>query len=165
MPPFCITENSVSYAFMKPFAENRKALHDYEPLERFEGGLLLTGQEVKSIRDGGAKLAGSYIKLLQGELWILGLHIAAYKKAGHLDGYDPDAKRKVLLRHQEIRSLTIKTQQKGLTLIPFSLYASDRRIKVSFALCRGKQAHDKRDALRERDVRRQTARFLRGRDE
>ncbi len=149
---------------MKPYAENRKAMHDYETLERFEGGLVLTGQEAKSIRNGGAKLAGAYVKILNGEPWVLGMRISPYQKASNLKDYDPDAKRKVLLRQQEIRSLLGKTQTKGLTLVPFSLYPSGRRIKLSFSLCRGKQAHDKRDQLRERDIQRQTSRFLRGKD-
>lgn len=148
----------------KPYAENRRALHDYETLEHFEGGLALTGQEAKSVRNGGAKLAGAYVKILNGEPWVLGMRIAPYQKAGTLKDYDPDSKRKVLLHRQQIRSLLEKTQTKGLTLIPFSLYPSGRRVKLSFALCRGKQTHDKRDQLRERDIARQTSRFLRGKD-
>ncbi len=149
---------------VKPYTENRKALHDYEPLEKFEGGLVLTGQEVKSVRDGGAKLAGAYVKILNREAWVLGMRIAPYQKAGYLQGFDPEAKRKVLMRKAEIRALIGKIQQKGLTLIPLSLYPSGRRIKLSFALCRGKQTRDKREELRERDMARQTSRFLRGKD-
>ncbi len=147
------------------YAENRKARHDYDTLETFEGGLALKGNEVKSIRDGGAKLIGTYLQVFQGELWLIGAHISAYKKQGIRDGYDPDARRKVLVHQKELAYLAGKTQQKGLTLVPFSLYSSGRRIKLSFGLCRGKKAPDKREKLKARDIARQTARFLRGRDE
>ncbi|HEU0051017.1 MAG TPA: SsrA-binding protein SmpB [Patescibacteria group bacterium] len=150
---------------MKPYAENRKAMHDYEILEKFEGGLVLDGNEVKSIREGGAKLLGAYLQLFQGELWLIGAHVSAYSKQGKTDGYDPTRRRKVLVHTKELNQLFGKTQQKGLTLVPFSLYPSGRRIKLSFALCRGKKAFDKREKLKERDLTRQTARFLRGQDE
>lgn len=140
------------------FAENRKAKHDYEILEKFEGGLALKGNEVKSVRDGGAKLTGSYVQAFQGELWLVGAHIGAYKKQGQKEGYDPDAKRKVLVHGKELAYLAGKTQQKGLTLVPFSLYSSGRRIKLSFALCRGKKAHDKKEKLKARDIARQMQR-------
>ncbi len=150
---------------MKSFAENRKARHEYEAIKTYEGGLVLAGAEAKSIRDGGAKLEGAYLKIFQGELWLLGVRIARYAKQSPTIPYDPEARRKVLVHRKELYDLQVKTQQKGLTLVPFSLYPSARRIKVSFALCRGRQTHDKREKLKERDVARQTARFLRGRDE
>lgn len=140
-------------------------MHDYEILEKFEGGLVLDGNEVKSIREGGAKLLGAYLQLFQGELWLIGAHVSAYSKQGKTDGYDPTRRRKVLVHTKELNQLFGKTQQKGLTLVPFSLYPSGRRIKLSFALCRGKKAFDKREKLKERDLTRQTARFLRGQDE
>lgn len=149
---------------MAPFAENRKARHDYEALETFEGGLSLLGSEVKSIRNGGAKLGGSYVKIKNGELWLVGTHISPYAKAGNLDGYDPDRDRKVLATKREIMGLIGKTQQKGLTLVPFSLYARGRHIKLSFGLCRGRKAHDKREKLKEKDIERDTRRVLRGQD-
>ncbi len=144
---------------MSTYAENRKARHEYTSLETFEGGLALTGAETKSIRDGGAKLAGSYLSIRNGECWVYGLSISAYAKQGSRIGHEPDRPKKVLLHKKELAYLAGKTEQKGLTLIPFSVYASGRRIKLNFGLCRGKQAHDKRDALKERDIQRQFNRF------
>jgi SsrA-binding protein len=150
---------------MPTYAENRKARHDYEALETFEGGLELLGHEVKSVRGGGARLAGAYLTVRKGELWLTGASISRYAKAGALEGYDPDRDRKVLMRRQELEGLRGKTQQKGLTLVPFSLYSRGRRIKLSFGLCRGRKAYDKREKLKRRDIDRDTRRVLRGRDE
>mgnify|MGYP001009273419 CR=1 FL=1 len=130
-----------------------------------EGGLGVEGHETKSIRDGGAKLQGAYVVLQGGELWLLGAHISPYIKAGAIKEYDPDRRRKVLVSRKELLYLAGKVQEKGLTLVAFSLYSKARRIKLGFALCRGKKAHDKRDQLKQRDVARTTARFLRGQDE
>lgn len=143
---------------MPTYAENRKARHDYELLEKYEGGLVLTGAEVKSVREGGAKLAGAYVRPLGGELWLVGARIAPYSKQAKKEGYEPEASRKLLVSKQELRLLIGKIQQKGLTLVPFSLYSSGRRIKLSFALCRGKKTHDKREKLKERDAMRQLRR-------
>jgi SsrA-binding protein len=149
----------------KSFAENRKARHDYSILESFEGGLVLLGQEVKSVREGGAKLEGAYLQVMGGELWLVGARISPYSKAGRIDGYDPQRTRKVLVTKKELRYLAGKLQQKGLTIVPFSLYPSARRIKLSFSLCQGKKSYDKRETLKQRDINRQVGRFLRGRDE
>jgi len=137
---------------MKAFAENRRARHDYEILENFDGGLQLLGHEVKSIRDGGAKLVGSFLGLDRGELWLKKAHIAAYSKAGGLKEYDPDRPRKVLLTKPELIGLEGKISQKGLTLVPLSLYPRGRHIKLSFGLARGRKAHDKREKLKRRDI-------------
>jgi SsrA-binding protein len=150
---------------MPSYAENRKARHDYEALQNYEGGLVLLGSEVKSIREGNAKLVGAYLKVMNGELWLIGAHIAPYSKDGREQLIDPDRRRKVLIQKKELRQLAEKSNEKGLTLVPFSLYPKGRRLKLSFAVCRGKKAHDKRDALRERDISRETHRILRGRDE
>lgn len=150
---------------MPTFAENRKAHYDYETLESFQGGLVLTGQEVKSIRDGRAKLQGTFLKLLGGELWLIGAHIAPYGKASNLEGYDPTRSRKVLVRQSELRYFAGKIAEKGLTLVPFSFYPSGRCIKVSFGLCRGKKTHNKRETLKQRDLERSTRRILKGYDE
>lgn len=147
---------------MESFAENRKARYDYETLESFEGGIVLSGQEVKSIRNGGANLAGAHISLQNGELWLKGTHIAPYAKAGALDAYDPARPRKVLLRKRELQALFGKLQQKGLTLVPFSLYPHGRHIKLKFALCRGRKAHSKKDQIKQRDI---TRELRRGDDE
>ncbi len=144
---------------MKPYAENRKARFEYEILETFEGGLVLSGAEVKAIREGGAKLEGSHIKVFGGRLALIGAHIRAYSKIATREGYEPDRTRTILVSKKELRLLTDKTLQKGLTLVPLSFYPVARRIKVSFALCRGKKAHDKRASLKKRDVERSIRRY------
>lgn len=140
---------------MKPYAENRKALHDYKILEKFEGGLSLLGHEVKSIRTGGAKLQGSYLRLDRGELWLLGAHIAPYAKAGKLAAYDPKRDRKVLVTKKELHTLAGKGQQKGLTLVPLSLYPRGQHIKLSFGVARGRKMRDKREKIKKRDMERE----------
>lgn len=150
---------------MKPYTENRKAQFEYETLQKAEGGLALTGAEVKSIREGGAKLEGAYLKILRGQLQLIGCRIAPYSKQGQREGYDPERSRIVLIHKKELRFFLGKTAEKGLTLVPFSLYSSGRRIKVSFGLCRGRKTHDKREKLKERDMTRDVQRQLRGRDE
>jgi SsrA-binding protein len=137
---------------MESFAENRKARHDYETLETFDAGIVLTGQEVKSVRQGGANFTGSYLSLYRGELWLKSMRISPYSKAGKLEGYEPEHDRKILMRKREIESLMGKTQQKGLTLVPFSLYPRGRHIKLRFGLCRGRKAHDKREKLKRQDI-------------
>ena len=137
---------------MPVYTENRKARHTYEILEKYEGGLALTGQETKSVREGGAKLDGGHLKVFQGELWLLGAHIRPYSRAGRPEGYDPEARRKVLVRKRELLNLALKTQVKGLTLVPFALYPRGRQIKLSCGLCRGRKAHDKREKLKTRDL-------------
>ena len=134
------------------FAENRKVRHDYEILDTFDAGIVLDGHEVKSIRAGHANLAGSYVVFRNGELWDIGLKIPKYEKAGPLPGYDDSRTRKVLMRKREIMSLFGKIQQKGLTLVPISLYAHGRHVKLRFGLGRGKKAHDKRETLKRRDI-------------
>ena len=140
------------------FAENRKARHDYETLESYDGGLVLVGQEVKSIREGGAKVDGAHLIVQRGELWLIGAHIRPYTRSANIEGYDPARSRKVLVHKKELLHLAGKTREKGLTLVPFSLYPSGRQIKLSFGLCRGRKAHDKREKLKARDIDRETRR-------
>jgi SsrA-binding protein len=147
------------------YAENKKARHDYTALETFEAGIVLSGQETKSVREGTAKLQGAYLVIRAGEVWLLGCHIPVYSKAGKVEGFDPTRTRKVLLKSQEITHLIGKIQQKGLTLVPFSLYPRGHRVKLSFGLCRGKKAHDKRETLKARDLDRSLRRVQRGGDE
>ncbi len=137
---------------MKPYAENRKARHEYQLLETIEGGLVLTGAEVKSMREGGGRLEGAYVKAIGGELWLVGAQIRPYSKTGTKEEYDPERRRKILVSAKEMRRLTEKLQQKGLTLVPLSFYPLGRRIKVSFAVARGKKAHDKRESIKEREL-------------
>jgi SsrA-binding protein len=143
---------------MDTFAENRKARHEYEALETFQAGIVLSGQEVKSVRGGGANFTGAYLGWEGGELWLKGARIAPYAKAAARETYDPTHPRKILLRKQELQRLAGKTQQKGLTLIPFSLYPRGRHIKLKFGLCRGRQAHDKKAVLKRRDIDREIQR-------
>lgn len=133
------------------FAENRKARHEYHILKTFEGGLVLEGYEVKAIREGGAKLDGSYLKLLNGTLSLIGCHIRPYSKAAHRELITPDKTRTVLVHKKELHELAEKIAQKGLTLVPLSFYPLGRRIKVSFGLAKGKQTHDKRESIKKRE--------------
>lgn len=137
---------------MEPFAENRAARHDYETLETFDAGIVLSGQETKSVRTGGADLRGAYVSLDHGEVWLKHARIAPYAKAGLLSGYEPLHPRKLLIKKAELQRLAGKIQQKGLTLVPFSLYPRGHRIKVRFGLCRGRKAHEKKEKLKQRDI-------------
>ena len=139
--------------FNPVFAENRKAWHDYTVLETIECGIVLTGTEVKSVRHGEVSLAGAYGAVLKGELWLLGADIAAYR-FGNRFNHEPKSQRKLLVHAKEIRELQLKTEAKGLTLVPLKVYLKHGRIKVDLGVCRGKQLHDKRDALKKKDLRR-----------
>ena len=139
--------------FNPVFAENRKARHDYTVLETIECGIVLSGTEVKSVRHGEVSLAGAYGAVLKGELWLLGADIAAYK-FGNRFNHEPKSQRKLLVHAKEIRELQLKTEAKGLTLVPLKVFLKHGRIKVDLGVCRGKQLHDKRDALKKKDLRR-----------
>ena len=139
--------------FNPVFSENRKARHDYTVLETIECGIVLSGTEVKSVRHGEVSLAGAYGAVLKGELWLLGADIAAYK-FGNRFNHEPKSQRKLLVHAKEIRELQLKTEAKGLTLVPLKVYLKHGKIKVDLGVCRGKQLHDKRDALKEKAMRR-----------
>ena len=139
--------------FNPVFAENRKARHDYTVLETIECGIVLSGTEVKSVRHGAVSLAGSYGAVLKGELWLLGADIAAYK-FGNRFNHEPKSQRKLLVHAKEIRELQLKTEAKGLTLVPLKVFLKHGKIKVDLGVCRGKQLHDKREALKKKDLRR-----------
>ena len=139
--------------FNPVFAENRKARHDYTVLETIECGIVLSGTEVKSVRHGEVSLAGAYGAVLKGELWLLGADIAAYK-FGNRFNHEPKSQRKLLVHAKEIRELQLKTEAKGLTLVPLKVYLKHGKIKVDLGVCRGKQLHDKRDALKKKELRR-----------
>ena len=136
-------------------ADNRKAFHDYHILETFEAGIALLGTEVKGIREGRANLRDSFARVEGGEVWMFNVHINPYSHRGYVD-HDPKRKRRLLLHKHEIRKLIGKTVEKGLTLVPTRLYFKNGKIKVSLALAKGKQAHDKRETLRRREVDRET---------
>jgi SsrA-binding protein len=144
--------------FNTTFAENRKARHDYTVLETIECGVVLSGTEVKSVRGGGVSLSAAYAAVLGGELWLLGCDIAAYK-FGNRFNHEPKSKRKLLVHAREVQQLKLKTEAKGLTLIPLKLYLKGGRIKLALGVCRGKQVHDKRESLKQKALRRDMERM------
>lgn len=146
-------------AFNPVFAENRKARHDYTVLDTVECGIVLTGTEVKSVRHSGISLAGSYAAVLKGELWLIGADIAAYK-FGNRFNHSPQSMRKLLVHSKEIETLRMKTEAKGLTLVPLKVYLKSGKIKVAVGVCRGKAMHDKRETLKAKAVRRDLERGL-----
>jgi SsrA-binding protein len=146
----------------KLIAENRKARHDYHLVERFEAGLVLTGSEVKSLREGRASLQQAYADVRDGEAWLIGAHIDTYDQAG-IANHEPVRDRKLLLHRREIDSLFGKVREKGLTLVPTKLYFKDGRAKVEVALARGKDVRDKRRDIAKREADRQIERALKGR--
>jgi SsrA-binding protein len=143
-------------------ATNRQASYRYNLLEKFECGLVLTGTEVKSLRDGNAQLKDAYATLRDGEVWLIGLYIAPYAAASR-DNHDPERPRKLLLHRGEIERLVGRTKEKGLTLVPTRIYFSGprSRAKVEIALARGKDLYDKRQAIRTREMSRDVQRELR----
>jgi len=146
----------------KLIADNRRARHDYELLDRFEAGLVLTGTEVKSLREGRVSLAQAYADVRDGEAWLLGAEIAVYGH-GNIANHDPDRPRKLLLHRGEISSLIGKIKERGLTVVPTRLYWKDGRAKVELALARGKEQRDKRRDIAKREADRQIQRALKER--
>jgi SsrA-binding protein len=146
----------------KPIAENRKARHDYHLVERHEAGLELTGTEVKSLREGNAHLQRAYAELRDGQIWLVGAHIAPYEQ-GTYANHEPDRDRRLLLHRREIDSLGGKVRERGFTLVPTRLYWKNGRAKVEIALARGKEAHDKRRDIAKRDAQREVERELKSR--
>jgi SsrA-binding protein len=146
----------------KLIAENRRARHDYHLLERVEAGLVLTGTEVKSLREGGATLRRAYGDVREGELWLVGAHIAPYEQ-GSMDPHNPERDRKLLLHRREIDRLISQVQEKGLTLVPTRLYFKNGRAKVEIAVARGKETRDRRREIAKRDADRQIERALKSR--
>jgi SsrA-binding protein len=143
-------------------AVNRKALHDYEVLERVEAGLVLQGSEIKSIRQGRVNIREAFARPERGELWLLNLHVSPYESAGRF-GHEPTRKRKLLLHKSQIRELTRAVEQQGLTLVPLRLYLKDGRAKVELALVRGRKQYDKRAAIAKREAQREMERAVRRR--
>jgi len=143
----------------KLITDNRRARHDYHLLERFEAGLVLTGSEVKSLRQGQATLTRAFAEIRGAEAWLVGAHIAPYEQAA-LGSHDPDRERKLLLRRHQIASLTGELHERGLTLVPTRLYFKAGRVKVELALARGKSGRDKREDISRRDADREMERAL-----
>ena len=145
-------------------AQNRKARHDYFVLETFECGIVLTGTEIKSVRDGKVNLKEGYALIRGGELWLVGVHISPYEKGSYYN-HEPLRDRKLLMKRNEILRLFAKVREKGLTLVPLSVYLKEgKRAKVELALVKGKLLHDKRDSLAERDAKRDMERAVRRSD-
>jgi len=142
-------------------ATNRRARHDYEILETVECGVVLTGSEVKSLREGKAQIADGYARIEEGELWLFGTHIPPWTYAVGFGSHDPDRRRKLLVHRREIDELLGRTRSQPLTLIPLKLYFKEGRAKVEIALARGRKLHDVRQALAKREAEREMARVRR----
>jgi SsrA-binding protein len=141
-------------------AQNRRARHDYEILARYEAGIILSGSEIKSVRDHKVQLQGAYARIKNGEVWLQDMHIAPYANAGY-SGHDPTRDRKLLLHKKEIARIAQLMGEQGLTLIPLSMYFKRGKAKLEIGLCRGLKRYDKREKIAEREVERQIARALR----
>jgi len=140
---------------------NRRARYNYEILETFECGIVLTGSEVKSLREGKANLQDSYARIRDHEVWLHGMHVAPYPFAR--DELDPVRPRKLLLHRREIDELTRQTAERGMTLVPLQLFFKDHRVKVELGVARGKRNYDKRRTLAERDAQRDIDRAMKDR--
>jgi SsrA-binding protein len=143
----------------KVIASNRRARHDYEIMDTYEAGIVLTGTEVKSLRAGRASLTDAFASVDDGEVWLRNLHIPEYSQ-GSWTNHEPRRTRKLLLHRKEIERLIGKTRESGLALVPLSMYFSDGKVKVEIALGRGKRSYDKRSELAKRDANREVARAL-----
>lgn len=149
---------------MPVYAKNKKAAFDYDILDTLEAGLVLTGQEVKSIRGGHAKLSGSYVTFHKNKPVLTNAHISKYRHAGVLPDYDPERPRALLLQQKQIDYLRGKSQEKGLTIVPLLLYTKGPHIKVEIGIGRGKKRYDKRRTIKERETKREIARTIKGRN-
>jgi SsrA-binding protein len=148
-------EKTEREAAQKNIAENRKAFHDYHILETFETGVVLLGTEVKSIREGRVNLRDSFAKAENGEVFVYNIHIQPYSHRGYAD-HDPLRRRKLLLHAHEIRKLIGKTVERGMTLVPVRMYFKNGKVKMALGLARGKQLHDKRETIKQREADRET---------
>lgn len=148
---------------VKVIAVNRRAGHDYFIDERVEAGLVLTGTEIKSIREGRVNLREGYARISDGEAWLTNVHIAPYEQ-GNRYNHEPLRDRKLLLHHDEIDTLMGKVRQRGYTLVPLQLYLKHGRAKVELGLARGKREYDKRESIARREAQREIDRHVRGRN-
>ena len=142
-------------------ASNRRARHDYEIIETLECGLVLSGSEVKSLREGKAQISEAYARVDEGELWLFQSHIPPWTFAVGFGSHDPDRKRKLLVHHHQMTRLVDKTKSQPLTIVPLKMYFKDGRAKVEIALAKGRKQHDRRQAIAERDATREIARSIR----
>lgn len=147
----------------KVIAKNRRALHEYEIVETYEAGLVLTGTEVRSLRENNCQLTDCYAVIRGGEVWLLNVHIRPYSN-GTIFNVDPDRKRKLLLHKKQIRALSRAVSERGMTLVPLSMYFKENSlVKVELAVARGKKLHDKRESMAKRDTNREIQRALKQR--
>ena len=149
---------------VKIISENKKAYFNYEVLEKFEAGISLFGQEVKSLKIYGVNLAANYVILKDGEVFWVGANIAPYQPGNTPASYNPERSRKLLLKKSEIKYLIGKSNQKGLTFIPLRIYTKNGKIKLEFAIVKGKKQFDKRELIKKREVEREIKRALKGGD-
>jgi SsrA-binding protein len=147
---------------MPDIATNRQARHRYHFLETWEAGLVLTGTEVKSLREGKAQIKDGYASVRDGEVWLHNVHIPPYGPASR-ENHEPERSRKLLMHRREIERLIGKTREKGLTLVPTRIYFRDGRAKVEVALAKGKDVGDKRQTIKEREMKREMERAIRAR--
>jgi SsrA-binding protein len=148
---------------IRVLAKNRRAFYDYEILETFEAGLVLSGTEVRSLREGGGQLTDTFALVRRGEAWLHGLHIKPYSH-GNRANLEPDRVRKLLLHKKQIRYLGDKAAQSGLALVPLKIYFNpEERVKLELGLARGKKRYDKRQSIAEKDVKREVERALKAR--
>lgn len=140
-------------------ASNRKATYNYEILETYEAGIALQGTEIKSLRDNGGNLQDSYVKVIRSEVWLVNCSIAPYR-FGNIHNHEERRERKLLMHKREIIQLQRDTQEKGLTVIPLALYLKNGRVKVKLAVAKGKKSFDKRDAIKDRDEKRNIDRAM-----
>lgn len=144
----------------KPVASNRRARHEYEILDTVEAGIVLTGSEVKSLRAGQVQLADSYARVRRGEMWLEGVHVPPYQFAVGVGAHDPDRVRKLLLKRSEIEKLSHQMDVERVSLIPLSIYFKDGYAKVELAVAKGRTKGDKRQAIAERDAKRDIEREM-----
>jgi SsrA-binding protein len=145
---------------IKVLAENRKARFHYTVDENLECGIILAGTEVKSVKTGQFSFADAYARIREAELWLTGFHITPYEH-GNIFNHNPDRERKLLVHKREIKKLTRKVDEKGFTLVPLKVYLKRGRVKIDLGLCKGKKTYDKRENIKERDLRRETERNFR----
>jgi SsrA-binding protein len=154
-------EPAVAENGSKPIASNRRAYHEYFIVDKLEAGLVLTGTEVKSMRVNGCSLQDGFVRLRGGEAWLVNVHIPPYDRGTFFSQHEPNRDRKLLLHAREIVRLTGTIQEKGLALIPLRAYFIGGRVKVELGLGRGKKMHDKREAIKQREARREIERVVR----
>lgn len=142
---------------IRPIAENRSARHEYFIAEEIEAGIVLVGTEVKSLRDKKVQLAGGFARLREGEMWLENVHISLYKH-GNIFNHDPLRPRRLLLHARELRKLGQKTATKGVTIVPLKIYFKGNKVKVMLGIAKGKRSYNKRESIKERDIKRERER-------